>query len=251
VLQATTLASLGDFAAAERSLSDSAAIALETGRPYDQVAIAYGTGYAALLQGRTAEATTVVQPLMNLVKQQDIVFFQPVLGNLLGQALVAGGKHADGLLMLKEALRVATDLSYVGARLGISLSLGVAHLASGDVLTALPLIEACLENARQQGYRSIHANAARYFAIANTKLGRDAGLVRRLLDESIEISTEIEAQPSAAIARLTLAELLTKGPEYTLAAPLLATVTAEFERMGMEVYFRRAQQALGELRRSS
>jgi hypothetical protein len=45
VLQATSLASLGDFAAAERSLSDSAAIALETG------------GHTTKLRSHTAQDT--------------------------------------------------------------------------------------------------------------------------------------------------------------------------------------------------
>jgi hypothetical protein len=87
--------------------------------------------------------------------------------------------------------------------------------------------------------------------IANARLGRDIALVRRLLDESIDVSADIEARPGAAIARLTLAELLSKESEYTAAEPLLATAAAEFEQMGMESYFRRAQQALGQLRKFS
>jgi class 3 adenylate cyclase len=247
VLQATSLASMGEFVSAQKSVADAVAITAQTRRPYDQAAIAYGTGYAALLQGRVGDTIALVQPMMNMVKQHDIVFFLPVLANTLGQAFIAAGKPEDGIRILQEGLRIATKLSYVGVRLGISLSLGVAQLVRGDLHQAAELIGSCLGNARQQGYRGIHANAARYAAMVEAKRNVNAATVPRLLDEAIEVSTAIEARPSAAIARLVLAEFLIGTSERAAAAASLTIAAKEFERMGMAAYARRAQQLMRQL----
>jgi class 3 adenylate cyclase/tetratricopeptide (TPR) repeat protein len=244
VLQATSLASLGEFESAADCITSAADIAARTRRPYDEAALAYGSGYAALLQGRLGDAIAVVQPSLTMVKERDIVFFKPVLGNLLGQACIAAGRGEDGLQILQEAQRSAIDLGYVGARIGISLSLGAARMAIGDWRGAEEVVRPCLESARQQGYRGIHANAARYAAILSSKSGGASAAVERLFEEAIEVGTAIEARPSVALSQLALAEFRIASGDKTGAPPLLTAAAEAFAAMGMAHYAQRARRSM-------
>jgi hypothetical protein len=186
---------------------------------------------------------------MDMAKSLDIVFFQPVLGNLLGQAYLAAGRVSDALVVLREAMRVVRGLGHVGGggRLSIGLSLGGALLRSGEMDEAQGLIGACLDNARQQGYRGIHCNAARQMAALRAARGAEPNAIETLLSEAIDVATEIEARPSRAMAELALAEHLAKTGDRVAATALFGSVAAEFDAMGVIPMATRARQALAAL----
>jgi len=247
VLQATSQASMGEFAAAAACIEQASGIAEQTRRPYDVASLAYGAGYAALLQGRAADAIAKVEPAMKIARDQDIVFFQPVLGNLLGQAYLAAGRAEEGLRILQAAMQTARDLGHVGVRLGVSLSLGVARMRLGELDAAAGIVGPCLDGARQQGYKGIQCNAARQLATLNALRGAGGKEIGRLLHEAIEVAAAIEARPSKALAQLALAELLAKAGDKSAAMALLPEVADAFGEMGMVVFAQRAWHAIGSM----
>jgi len=249
VLQSTSLASMGSFDDAAICASDAARIAALTDRPYDDAACAYGLGYAALLQGRLAEAVEIVAPRFNAVREQDIYFFVPVLGNLLGQAFAGLGRTEEALRALNESQSVATRLSYVGALIGISLSRAVTKMSAGDFDGAEALLRPCLENTRQQGYRGIQANAARYSALLGAKRGAEPAEVEQLFAEAIDVAAAIEARPALALSRLSLAEFWIGTGQSNTVIPVLRQAREEFIRMNMTPSVQRADRVLSSLLR--
>lgn len=244
VVEATSLASMGEFTAAQSCVAVATDIADQTRRPYDIASVAYGAGYTALLQGFIEQAAERVAPALNLVTAQDIVLLRPILGNLLGQACVAMGRGQDGLRILESAVRLATELRHVVARLGISLSLGVARMATGDLSGAELLVSSCLEDARRQGYRGIHSNAARQLAMIRAAQGQHLTVVEELLQEAITVARSIEARPSETLARFAWARCLLRTKRREEAKSLLASVEAQFVEMDMSNFGQQATKLL-------
>jgi hypothetical protein len=129
--------------------------------------------------------------------------------------------------------------------LGISLSLGIGSLISGNVNEAEALIGSCLDSARQQGYRGIQANAARQLAVLRAKTGAETPLIQSLFDEAIAVAGQIEARPSAALAMLSHAEFLASKGSDASARSLAFAADQEFSRMGMQSFIARARRILG------
>jgi hypothetical protein len=117
-------------------------------------------------------------------------------------------------------------------------------MATGDLSGAELLVSSCLENARQQGYRGIHSNAARQLAMIRAAQGQHMVVVEELLREAVTVARSIEARPSETLARFAWAQCLLRNKRSVEAKPLLASVKAEFTEMDMATFARQATKLL-------
>ena len=232
-MEAAACASMGEFELASQMSAAAAVLASETGRPYDKVASAYGALVTTLQQGRVDQAIAAAEPALELIREHDIRFFFPLVGNQLGHAYALAGRSAESVPLLREALRVANDLDHVAARLNAATNLAFALMQTGDAVEAEDLATSALDTSRQQGFTATRTSAAQLLAVLMARRGAPATDVESLFAEAVVTAASSEARPSLAHAHLALARYrLQQGQPKSARQPLI-DATRAFREMEM------------------
>ncbi|MDA9423534.1 ATP-binding protein [Bradyrhizobium sp. CCBAU 53380] len=150
---------MGELDAAEQLQREAAAIAKETGRPYDRVAAAYSGGWLKLGQNDPAAAAAILEDGFVLAQKHGIRLFVPVLACHLGIAYLEQGLFDRARGMLTEAREEARGVGYTSAVLRSSIYLALATHRLGDVRAAQNMLREARNTARQQGFSGLEAEA--------------------------------------------------------------------------------------------
>ncbi|MDA9530957.1 ATP-binding protein [Bradyrhizobium sp. CCBAU 25338] len=150
---------MGELDAAEQLQQQAAAIAEETGRPYDRVAAAYSGGWLKLGQNDPAAAAAILEDGFVLAQKHGIRLFVPVLACHLGIAYLEQGLFDRARGMLTEAREEAKAVGYTSAVLRSSIYLALATHRLGDVRAAQNMLREARNTARQQGFSGLEAEA--------------------------------------------------------------------------------------------
>jgi tetratricopeptide (TPR) repeat protein len=207
---------MGELDAAEQLQQQAAAIAEETGRPYDRVAAAYSGGWLMLGRNEPAAAAAILEDGFVLAQKHAIRLFVPVLACHLGIAYLEQGLFDRARGMLTEAREEAKAVGYTSAVLRSSIYLALATCRLGDVQTAQNMLREARNTARQQGFAGLEAEALFGEAMvtpASTEDNRAAILAA--LHAAIAIASESGALPLQHKAEALLNEVLARGDQLT------------------------------------
>ncbi|OPY99211.1 ATPase [Bradyrhizobium sacchari] len=203
---------MGELDTAEQLEREAAAIAEETGRPYDRVGAAYSGGWLKLGQGDPAAAAAILEDGFVLAQKHGIRLFVPVLACHLGIAYLEQGLFDRARGMLAEAREEAKAVGYTSAVLRSSIYLALATHRLGDVQAAQNMLREARNTARQQGFSGLEAEALVGEAMV-TPASDEANRVAVLaaLRAAIAIASDNGALPLKQKAEAMLNEMLAPG----------------------------------------
>lgn len=207
---------MGELHTAEQLQQQAAAIAEETGRPYDRVAAAYSGGWLMLGRNEPAAAASILEDGFVLAQKHGIRLFVPVLACHLGMAYLEQGLFDRARGMLSEAREEAKAVGYTSAVLRSSIYLALATCRLGHVQAAQNMLREARNTARQQGFSGLEAEAL--FGEAVVTPPSDAAnrtAILAALRATIAIASESGALPLRHKAEAMLNEMLARGDELT------------------------------------
>ncbi len=205
---------MGELDAAGQLQQQAAAIAEETGRPYDRVAAAYSGGWLMLGRGEPAAAAAILEDGFVLAQKHGVRLFVPVLACHLGVAYLEQGLFDRARGMLTEAREEAKAVGYTSAVLRSSIYLALATWRLGDAKAAQNMLREARNTARQQGFSGLEAEALFGEAVVTPASAEDdhASLLASLRG-TIAIASESGALPLQRKAESMLNEVLARGGE--------------------------------------
>ncbi|SCB23089.1 AAA ATPase domain-containing protein [Bradyrhizobium shewense] len=205
---------MGELDAAEQLQQQAAAIAEETGRPYDRVAAAYSGGWLMLGRGDPAAAAAILEDGFVLAQKHGIRLFVPVLACHLGMAYLEQGLFDRARGMLTEAREEAKAVGYTSAVLRSSIYLALATCRLGDVRAAQNMLREARNTARQQGFSGLEAEALFGEAVVTPASSTESrAAILTALRAAIAIASESGALPLQRKAEAMLTEVLAQGSE--------------------------------------
>jgi len=205
---------MGEFDAAEQIQRQAAAIADETGRPYDRVAAAYSGGWLMLGRGDPAAAAAVLEDGFVLAQKHGIRLFVPVLACHLGIAYLEQGQFDRARRMLTEAREEARAVGYTSAVLRSSIYLALASHQLGDAQVAQNMLREARHTARQQGFSGLEAEALFGEAVVTPRSSEEnRTIILAALRAAIAIASESGAKPLLQKAEAMLNGLLAGGDQ--------------------------------------
>ncbi|MET4325543.1 class 3 adenylate cyclase/tetratricopeptide (TPR) repeat protein [Bradyrhizobium sp. i1.15.2] len=207
---------MGEFDLAEQLQQQAAAIAEETGRPYDRVAAAYSGGWLMLGRGEPAAAAAILEDGFVLAQKHGIRLFVPVLACHLGMAYLEQGLFDRARGMLTEAREEAKAVGYTSAVLRSSIYLALATHRLGDVQAAQNMLREARNTARQQGFSGLEAEALFGEAVVTPPLDAEAkAAILGALRATIAIAAESGALPLRHKAEAMLNEMQATDDELS------------------------------------
>ena len=207
---------MGEFDVAEQLQRQAAAIAEETGRPYDRVAAAYSGGWLMLGRGDPAAAAAVLEDGFVLAQKHGIRLFVPVLACHLGIAYLEQGLFDRARRMLTEAREEARAVGYTSAVLRSSIYLALASHQLGDAQAAQNMLREARNTARQQGFSGLEAEALFGEAMVTPRSGEEnRTIILAALRAAIAIASRSGASPLLGKAEAMLNGLLAGGDQPT------------------------------------
>ncbi|AWL91931.1 ATP-binding protein [Bradyrhizobium ottawaense] len=205
---------MGELDAAEQLQQQAAAIAEETGRPYDRVAAAYCGGWLMLGRGDPAAAAAILEDGFVLAQKHGIRLFVPVLACHLGMAYLEQGLFDRARGMLTEAREEAKAVGYTSAVLRSSIYLALTTCRLGDVRAAQNMLREARNTARQQGFSGLEAEALFGEAVVTPISSTESrAAILTALRAAIAIASESGALPLQRKAEAMLTEVLAQGSE--------------------------------------
>lgn len=202
---------MGELDAAEQLQQQAAAIAEETGRPYDRVAAAYSGGWLKLGQNDPAAAAAILEGGFVLAQKHGIRLFVPVLACHLGIAYLEQGLFDRARGMLTEAREEARAVGYTSAVLRSSIYLALATHRLGDVRAAQNMLREARNTARQQGFSGLEAEALFGEAVVTSPSdAANKAAILVALRAAIAIASESGALPLKQKAEAMLNEMLAR-----------------------------------------
>ncbi|WP_440642559.1 ATP-binding protein [Bradyrhizobium sp. PUT101] len=202
---------MGEFDVAEQLQQQAAAIAEETGRPYDRVAAAYSGGWLKLGQNDPAAAAAILEGGFVLAQKHGIRLFVPVLACHLGIAYLEQGLFDRARGMLTEAREEARAVGYTSAVLRSSIYLALATHRLGDVRAAQNMLREARNTARQQGFSGLEAEALFGEAVVTSPSdAANKAAILVALRAAIAIASESGALPLKQKAEAMLNEMLAR-----------------------------------------
>lgn len=207
---------MGEFDVAEQLQRQAAAIAEETGRPYDRVAAAYSGGWLLVGRNEPAAAAAVLEEGYRLAQKHGIRLFVPVVACHLGIAYLEQGLFDRARGMLTEAREEAKAVGYTSAVLRSSIYLALATHRLGDVHAAQNMLREARNTARQQGFAGLEAEALFGEAVVTPASGAEnKAAILAALRGAIAIAAESGARPLQHKAEAMLNAALARGDELT------------------------------------
>ena len=120
-----------------------------------------GVGLLALRQGDLPRALPRLERAVSLCQDADLPGYFPWIAAALGAAYTLGGRIADAVLLLTQALEQRTATEMIGLQTLCRFSLGEAQLLAGRLEEAHALAERALALAREHQERGHEAYALR------------------------------------------------------------------------------------------
>jgi class 3 adenylate cyclase/tetratricopeptide (TPR) repeat protein len=235
------LAECGDFAEGVRVSDHALAIADSMADPLNTVVACSGLGVLRWRRGEWAEAISVLERAMRLIRDANIALWLPRVGSSLGSVYAAIGRVDEALALLREAVDQSTAMHLVSGRSMLLVALGEASLLAGCPTEADELGTRALALAQAHGERGHEAWALRLRGETALRHHRDAEGAGKLLREALAMADGLGMRPLAAQTRVALATVEARLGRRPVAATHLATAAAEFKAMAMDSWLARAE----------
>jgi tetratricopeptide (TPR) repeat protein len=241
-------ADLGMFAEGGALGEEGLRIAEAVDHPASLMMASWGGGLLALRQGDLRRALPFLERAMGLCQDTDLpIFFLPIAG-ALGAVYTLGGRVADAVPLLTQAMEQATAMERVNTQAFCALSLGEAQLLADRLEEAQALAERALVLAREHQERGNEAYALRLLGdIALHRHPFEVEQAESSYRHALALAEELGMRPLVAHCHLGLGMLYLKAGRGEQARPELSAAIDLYRDMDMTFWLPQTEAALAQV----
>jgi tetratricopeptide (TPR) repeat protein len=238
-------AELGMFAEGLACGEEGLRIAEAVVHPASLMVASWGIGLLALHKGDLPRALPLLERAVGICREADIPLFFPWMTAALGAAYTLGGRIADAVPLLTQAMEQTIALGMAGFQVFCSLPLGEAHLQAGRMEEAHTLAEQTLAFARERQERGNEAYALRLLGdIAARRQPPEREQAGDYYRQALVLAEELGMRPLVAHCHLGLGTLHGGMGRVEPAHAALTTAIALYRAMDMTFWLPQAEAAL-------
>jgi tetratricopeptide (TPR) repeat protein len=227
------LAELGEFDEAERLITEAIEIAESTRHPDTLLWAHGGAGFARLVRGHVAPATSALEHALELCRTADMPVYVSLVSSPLGLAYAMSGRVAEGLVLVEQAVEQAEARRQVALLAWTLLRLGEVRLLADQPSAAAEAASRALALFRDHKERGGKAYALRLLGEIEGRRG-DAERARDLFAEAGVVAAELGMKPLAARCQLGLAMLPGRPEAHPDGGTHLRRCAQALTELGME-----------------
>jgi len=241
-------AELGTFAAGSAFGEEGLRIAEAVEHPASLMMALWGIGLLALRQGGLPRALPLLERAIGICQDADLPAYFPRMAAALGAAYTLGGRVADAVRLLTQAMEQTTAREAVAFPALCSLPLGEAHLLAGRPEEAHALAEWALAHAREHQERSNQAWVLRLLGEITAR--RDPPQVEQAeahYQQALALADALGMRPLQAHCHCGLGTLYAATGQREPARTALSTAIEMYSAMDMTFWLPQTQAALAQV----
>jgi tetratricopeptide (TPR) repeat protein len=206
---------------------------------------AYDQAIAA--QGDLPSAIPRLERAMGISQEADLPLFIPRMAAALGAAYTLGGRTADAVALLTQAMAQTVATEMAGYQALCSLPLGEAHLLAGRLEEAHALAERALALAREHQEHGNEAYVLRLLGdIAAQREPPQSVPAASHYQQALILANALGMRPLAAHCHHGLGMLYARAGQRAQARTALSTAMALYRTMEMTFWLPQAEAALAQ-----
>jgi tetratricopeptide (TPR) repeat protein len=241
-------AELGTFAEGIALGDEGLQIAEAAAHPGSLMVASWGVGRLALRQGDLSRALPWLQRAMGICQDTDLSIWFPSMAAALGAAYTLGGRVADAVPLLTQAMERAIATERPDHQASCSLSLGEGQLQAGRLEEAQALAERALALAREHQERSNQAYALRLLGeTAARREPPDIEQAKAHYRPALALANELGMRPLQAHCHCGLGTLYAKIDCPRPARSELSAAIELYRAMAMTFWLPQAETALAQV----
>jgi predicted ATPase len=245
---ATCYAELGLFAEGRTFGEEGLRIAEAVAHPGSLMRACHGLGLLALRQGDLPRALPRLERAMGICQDADLPGFFPMTAAALGAAYTLGGRIADAVSLLTQAMAQLSATEMVRNQAFCCLSLGEAQLLADRLEEAQALAEHSLALARAHQERGNQAYALRLLGeIASHKNPPEGEAAEAHYQQALALAEELGMRPLMAHCHLGLGTLYATVGQRAQAGAALTMAIEMYRAMDMTFWLPQAEAALAQV----
>jgi class 3 adenylate cyclase/tetratricopeptide (TPR) repeat protein len=242
---ATCHAELGTFPEGRALGDEGLRIAEAVAHPSSLMFASWGMGLLCLRQGDLPRALPRLERAVSICQDTDLPLYFSLLASALGAAYTLGGRIADAVPLLTQAMERTAAPEPVAFQALCRLSLGEAHLLTGRLEEAQALAERALALACEHQERGNQAYALRLlgeiYAHREPLASADA---TTYYQQALTLAEELDMRPLQAHCYLSLGTLYAKVGQREPARAALSKAVELYRAMHMTFWLPQAEAAL-------
>jgi class 3 adenylate cyclase/tetratricopeptide (TPR) repeat protein len=240
-------AELGTFAEGRALGAEGLQIAEVVDHPGSLMFAYYGAGYLSLCKGDLHTALPWLEQAVRLCHEADFPAYSPRMAAALGAAYSLGGRVADAIPLLMQALEQLTAMTRTHLETPCTLPLCEAYLLAGRLEEAHALAERALALAREHQERGNQAYALRLLGdITARREPLEAAPAEAHYHQALALAEGLGMRPLVAHCHLGLGTLYAKTGQQEQARTELTAAIALYCAMDMTFWLPQAQAALAQ-----
>jgi tetratricopeptide (TPR) repeat protein len=241
-------AELGTFAAGRAVGDEGLRIAEAVAHPASLMIASWGIGLLCLRQGDLPRALARLERAMVLCQDADLPAHFPRMAAALGAAYTLGGRVADAVPLLTQAMEHPTSTAMAVFQALCRLALGEAQALAGHLEEAHAPTERALRLARERQERGHEAYALRLLGeIAARREPPEGDQAGDHYRQALALSEELGMRPLQAHCHLGLGKLYATIGQRELARAKLSTAIELYRAMDMTFWLPQAEAALAQV----
>jgi tetratricopeptide (TPR) repeat protein len=243
-------AELGTFAEGRALNDEGLRIAEAVDHPGSLMLASWGVGLLALRQGDLRRALPRLERAMSICQDADLPLFFPRMAWALGAAYALGGRVADTVPLLTQALEQPTFTDRVDNQALCRLSLGEAKMLAGHLEEAQALAEGALAHAREHQERGHQAYTLRLLGeIAAHRDPPEVEPAEEHYRQALALADELGMRPLVAHCHRGLGTLYATIGQWEQARAELSTAIELYRTMDMTFWLPQVEAALAQVNR--
>jgi tetratricopeptide (TPR) repeat protein len=244
-------AELGTFAEGHALGDEGLRIAEAVVHPASLMMASWGIGLLALRQGDLHRALPRLERAVDICQDAELPFFSPVMAAALGAAYTLGGRVADAVPLLTQAMEQATATEAGRYQVLCHLPLGEAQVLVGRLEEAQALAEGALAYAHAHQERGNEACALRLLGDIAARRGPPESVsAESHYRQALALAEELGMRPLQAHCHRGLGTLYVAAGQREQARTELATALGLYRAMDMTFWLPQAEAALAQVEAS-
>jgi tetratricopeptide (TPR) repeat protein len=241
-------AELGTFAEGGAFGKEGLQIAEAVAHPASLMVASWGSGVLALRQGDLPRALPQLERAVGICQEADFAVYFPEMAGVLGAAYTLGGRIADAVALLTQALEQLTATEAVVFQTLCRLSLGEAQLRAGRLEEAQALAACELALARAHQERGNEAYAQRLLGEIAVQRDHPArASVEPHYRQALTLAEELGMRPLQAHCHRGLGTLYAQLGQSEQARAALTMAIAMYRAMEMTFWLPQTEAALAQV----
>jgi predicted ATPase len=238
-------AELGTFPKGRAFGDEGLRIAEAVAHPGSLMVACWGIGLLALRQGDLSRALPLLERAVGLCQEADLPAWFPLMAAALGTAYTLGGRVADAVPLLMQAIEQITAIETVEGQVQCYLALGEAQLLTGCLEEVHALAERALSYAR--AHQELGNKAYVFQLLGDIAMHRDppeTDQAEAHYQQALTLANELGMRPLQAHCHRGLGKLYSQTGQLEQARTELSTALEMYRDMEMTFWLPQTEAAL-------